>query len=183
MTKRTLYGFLIACSVILNIVFIGMWVAHAAPRHFTKHCHFASAGNHHQKCPMQQALSLSDSQWSRLHPGIESVRETASGLHREMAKHRMALVDELEKVPTDSAAIAACIERIVASQREMQVSVVNHLLEEKKMLTSDQQRRFFKAIRNNMSCAGGSGMMGMTPEGIDGRCPGNHFERREGGME
>jgi hypothetical protein len=117
-------------------------------------------------------------------PGIESFRETTtSGLCREMAKHRMALVDELEKTPTDSAAISSCIERIVACQRKMQVSVVNHLLEEKKMLTPDKQRRFFRAIRSNMSCPGGSGMMGMTPEGIDGRCPENHIERREGGVE
>jgi Spy/CpxP family protein refolding chaperone len=184
MTKRTFYGFLIACSVILNIVFFGMWMTHAAPRHFIKHRQCGAEQAFHQGCPMQKALSLSDSQWALMKPGIESLRETTTSvLCREMAKNRAALVDELEKTPTDSAALSACMERIVASQRKMQMSVVNHLLEEKKILTQDQQRRFFKAIRNNMSCAGGPGMMGMTPEGIDGRCPKNHIERPEGGME
>jgi Spy/CpxP family protein refolding chaperone len=184
MTKRTFFGFLIACSVILNIVFFGMWMTHAAPRHFIKHRQCGAEQAFHQGCPMQKALSLSDSQWALLKPGIESLRETTtSGPYREMAKNRAALVDELEKTPTDSAALSACIERITACQKNIQVLVVKHLLEEKKMLTQDQQRRFFNTLRSNMSCAGGPGMMGMTPEGIDGRCPGNHIERREGGTE
>jgi hypothetical protein len=166
MTKRTFFGCLITCSVILNIVFIGMWVVHAAPRHFTKHRQCGAEQRFHQGCPMQKALSLSDSQWTLLKPGIESLRETTTcGLNREMAKNRATLVDELEKTPTDSAALSACRERIVACQRKMQVFVINHILEEKQMLTQDQQRRFFSALRSNMSCAGVPGMMGMTPLG------------------
>jgi hypothetical protein len=180
MTKRTLFGFLIACSVILNIVFIGMWMVHAVPRHFIKHRQCGAEQHVHQGCPMQKALSLSDSQWALLKPGIESLRETAtSGLCREMAKNRAALVDELEKTPTDSAALSACRERIVACQRKMQMFVISHLLEEKKMLTREQQQRFFSELRSTMSCGG---VPGMT-EGIGGRCLENHIEQRKGEAE
>ncbi len=166
MTKRTFFGFLIACSVILNIVFCGMWITHAVPRHFSKYRQCEAERNLRQGCPMQKALSLSDSQWTLMKPGIESLRETTMcGLNREMAHNQAMLVDQLEKNPTDSAALSACRERIVDCQRKMQIFVINHLLEEKKMLTQDQQRRFFSALRSNMSCAGVPGMMGMTPRG------------------
>ena len=165
MTKRTFYGFLIACSVILNIVFIGMWITHAVPRHFIKHRQCRAEQAFHQGCPMREALSLSDSQWALMKPGIESLRETTiSNLYREMAKNRAALVDELETTPADSAALSACRERIVDCQRKMQIFVINHILEEKQMLTQEQQKRFFRALRSNMSCAAASGTMGMIPE-------------------
>jgi hypothetical protein len=163
MTKRTFFGCLIACSVILNIVFLGMWMVHAAPRHFMKYCQCGSAKHAHQQCALQKALSLNDSQWTLLRPGIESYRETTFSLCREIAKNRAALVDELEKTPIDTAALLECKERIVACQSKMQELVTGHILEEKKMLTPDQRKRFFKTLRNNTTCAGVPGMMGMTP--------------------
>ena len=166
MTKRIFFGFLIVGSLLFNIVFVGMWMVHAAPRHFSKHRQCEAGQYFYQGCPMKKALSLSDSQWTLLKPGIESLRETTtSGLYREMAKNRAALVEELEKTPTDSAALSACRERIVACQRTMQIFVINHILEEKQMLTREQQKRFFSALRSNMSGAGVSGMMGMAPCG------------------
>jgi Spy/CpxP family protein refolding chaperone len=163
MKRKTLFGFIIVCSLVLNIAFVAMWMAHAAPRHFMKRCQYGCAQSLHQKCPMQKALALSDSQWALLYPGIESVRKATSDLHRELAKNRMALVTELEKTPTNSVAVSECRERIVACRKDMQALVTNHILEEKKVLTPEQQRRFFSALRGNMSCGGVSGMMGMTP--------------------
>jgi Spy/CpxP family protein refolding chaperone len=163
MKRKMLFGFIMVCSLVLNIAFVTIWTAHAVPRHFMKHCQYGCAESLHQKCPMQKALALSDSQWTLLHPKIESIREMTSGLYRELAKNRTALVDELEKTPTDSAALFACRERIITCQKNIQALVVNHLLEEKKMLTPEQQRRFFSAIRSNMSCGGVQGLMGMTP--------------------
>ena len=158
-----LFRFIMACSLVLNVAFVAMWMAHAVPRHFMKQCQYGCAESLHQKCPMQKALALSDSQWTLLHPGIDSIRETTSGLYRELAKNRMALVDELEKTPTDSAALSACRDRIIACQKNIQGLVINHILQEKKMLTPEQQKRFFSAMRGNMACGGVQGLMGMTP--------------------
>jgi hypothetical protein len=44
----------------------------------------------------------------------------------------------------------------------MQEQVVANVLEQKKVLTSEQQQRFIEKVRNDMSCAGFPGTMGMT---------------------
>jgi hypothetical protein len=163
MKKQIFYRILIIGSLIFNIVFIGMWMAHAVPRHFMKYCRCGSSENAHHACAMQKALSMSDSQWTLLKPGVESFREKNFHLCREIGKNRAALMDELERTPVDSAALFACKGRIVACQGNMQDLVTSHILGEKEKLTPDQRRRYFAALRNNMSCAGVPGMMGMTP--------------------
>jgi hypothetical protein len=183
MKRKMLFGFIVVCSLVFNAVFISMWMVHAVPRHFMKYCPCRSEKNLQVQCPLQKALSLSDSQWNQLHPGIESVRETTSGLYREMEKNRAALVNELEKTPIDSAALSACKERIIVCQKNIQALVINHILEEKKMLTQEQQKRFFNAIRSNMSCAVGPGMAGMTPEGIGGHGGEMHYHETDGRMQ
>jgi hypothetical protein len=179
MKRKMLFGFIVVCSLVLNVAFVTMWMVHAVPRHFMKHCQYGSEETLHGKCPLQNALSLSDSQCTLLHPGIKSIRETTSGLYRELAKNRMALVDELEKTPIDSAALFTCRQHIITCQGNIQALVVNHLLEEKKMLTPEQQRRFFDAIRSNMSCSGVPGMTGMIPEGTCGQESHGHESESE----
>ena len=154
MTKRVIAGFLIACSVILNVVFIGMWIAHAAPRHFAQHSWCVSMENAHHGYALPKTLSMSDSQWTIMQPGIESLREKMSGICGDILKNRAELLNELEKTPTDSVALSACRERIVACQKKMQVLVTDHILKEKEMLTQDQRQRYFNALRKNMTCAG-----------------------------
>jgi Spy/CpxP family protein refolding chaperone len=144
MKRKVLFGFIVVCSLALNVAFITMWLTHAVPHFVQSQRTCGHEKMNCGKCPMQKALSMSDSQWTLLHPKIESIRETTSGLYRELAKNRTALVDELEKTPTDSAALSACRERIIACQKNMQVLVTNHILEEKKMLTPEQQQRFFR---------------------------------------
>ncbi len=180
--KQIFYRILIIGSFIFNIVFIGMWMAHAVPRHFMKFGQCGFAGNAHQQCALQKTLSLNDSQWTLLKSGVESLRESRACLCREMAKHRMTLLDELEKTPTDSAALFACIDRIVACQKNLQALIANHILEEKKMLTQDQQRRFFNTLRSNMSCAGFPVTVGVAPfengkqTAPEGACKKNNHE-------
>jgi Spy/CpxP family protein refolding chaperone len=163
MTKRSILGFLIVCSVILNIVFIGMWMAHAAPRHFAKYCQYGASGNKHHACAMQKSLSINDSQWTILKPGIDSFREKTMSLCQETAKNRAELLVELEKTPTDSTAVSTSIDRIASCQKAMQTLMASHILEEKKLLTQDQKQRFFNALRKDMRCAGAPGMAGMMP--------------------
>jgi Spy/CpxP family protein refolding chaperone len=164
MTKRGFYGFLMAGSLVLNVAFIGMWMAHAAPRHMMKHSQCGSSENCRQACALQKALSMSDSQWTLLKPRIESYRAAAARLRADIAGNRAALVEELEKTPIDSASLSACKGRIVACQKDLQDLVANHILDERNMLTPDQRRRYFEALRSNMSCAGMPGMAGMAPE-------------------
>jgi|WetSurMetagenome_2_1015567.scaffolds.fasta_scaffold75229_4 hypothetical protein len=160
MKKQIFYKILLAGSLVFNIVFIGMWIVHAVPRHFAENgeseCGYARDA--HGKCALQKALSINDSQWTLLNPGIESFRQTTRNLCHEIAKNRAALMDELEKTPTDSTAVALYSERIISCQKEMQSLVNNHVLKEKKMLSPDQMRHFFATLRSGMSCSGFPGM-------------------------
>jgi hypothetical protein len=158
MKNQVFYRILLLGSLLFNIVFIGVWLAHAVPRHFAEH---DRCGHGRRQCAIQKSLSMSDSQWTLLKPGAESLRGKNVALCHEIAKNRAALLDELEKTATDSTAVARYAERILACQKEMQTIVTDHILEEKKMLTQDQRERYFKKLRGTMSCAGFAGMTGM----------------------
>jgi hypothetical protein len=86
-----------------------------------------------------------------------------------MAAAREAMLIELAKTPTDTAAVAVCRERLLNAQRNMQERVVANLLEQKKVLTPEQHRRFIEKVRSDMSCAGGRGMTGVPFEKECGR--------------
>ena len=159
MTKRTLSGFLIACSLTLNAAFLGIWLVHSIPSLFNRY-QCPEGLKDCRKCPLQAALDLNDSQWVLIEPGIKAFHESSAIVYREIADSRAALIDELEKPQPDSAATSMCRERIQAGQNRMQLLVVNHILDEKSILTSDQQKRFFKMMRANMACSGMPGMMG-----------------------
>jgi hypothetical protein len=163
MTKRILFGFLITGSLMANAVFIGMWMARAAPRHFIDRDQCRHGGYGHRQCAMQKALSMNDSQWALLRPAMDSFREKISVIHREIVKNRSELLDELEKTPADSAALLACQERILARQKNMQALIAGHILEETKTLTQDQKKRYFNALRKNMTCTTMPGMTEMMP--------------------
>jgi hypothetical protein len=159
MTKRSIYGFFIVCSLTLNVAFLGIWLTHSIPSLFKEH-HCAAGSKELRKCPLQAALALSDSQWVRIEPRIKAFRESSAVVYKEITDSRAALIDELEKPHPDSTAMSICRERIQAGQNKMQILVVSHILDEKSMLTSEQQKRFFKMMRVNMACSGMPGMMG-----------------------
>jgi hypothetical protein len=162
MKSKVPVGILLAGSLVFNAVFIGAWIAHALPRHLSAQGQRGPEEACHRQCAMQKTLLMSDSQWTMLKPGVESLRGKSAALCHEIARNRAALVDELEKAVPDSAAVALCTERILAGQREMQALITGHILEEKKMLTQDQSKRYFTKLRGSMSCAGFSGSTDMA---------------------
>jgi hypothetical protein len=159
MTKRTLFGFLIACSLTLNAAFFGIWLVHSIPSLFNNY-QCTKGLKDCRKCPLQAALDMNDSQWVLIEPRIKAFHESSAIVYKEIADSRAALIDELEKPQPDSAAISICRERIQIGQNKMQILVVNHILDEKSILTSEQQKQFFKMMRANMGCSGMPGMLG-----------------------
>ena len=159
MTKRTIYGFFIVCSLTLNVAFLGVWLMQSIPSLFNKY-QCTEGLKDCRKCPLQAALDLNDSQWVLIEPRIKAFHESSATVYKEIAASRAALIDELEKPEPDSAAISMCRDRIQSGQNKMQLLVVSHILDEKSMLTSEQQKRFFKMMRANMACSGMPGMMG-----------------------
>ena len=161
MKRKFLFRFIIACSLVLNVAFLTMWLTHAVPR-FLMAQRFCKADTFDcGKCPLHQALALSDSQWNVLRPGVETYRKTVDSLQREIANARELLLNELEKTPADTAGLVMLRERILDGQRRMQERVVANVLEQKAVLTTEQQRRFIEMVRSGMGCERGLGMLGI----------------------
>jgi Spy/CpxP family protein refolding chaperone len=159
--KRTIaFGFIAACSVTLNIVFVTMWLLHAAPRFIMPQRACRAEQECPGKCPMYKTLELTDSQWGVLKPGIDAYRHVADSLSREIAVAREAMLAELGKTPADTAALTACRNRILDGQRKMQEAVVANVLEQKKVLTPEQSMKFIEKVRSDMSCGKEPGIPG-----------------------
>ena len=74
-------------------------------------------------------------------------------------------VPYVSNTDSDRDAIAAQLDKITAVQRQIQERVVTHLLEEKTLLTPDQQTKFNEIIRRRVCPLGGLG-----PESMPGAC-------------
>jgi Spy/CpxP family protein refolding chaperone len=176
MKRKMVFGFIAACSLVLNVAFVTMWLTHAGPRFLMAHRMCGAKQMDCQQCPLHKTLALSDSQWGVLKPRVEAYRQGADSLQCEIAAAREALLVELARTPTDTAALAACRGRILDGQRRMQERVVLTVLEQKKVLTPEQQKRFIETMRSSMACERGLGMIGATgmmhqkSEGDRGHC-------------
>lgn len=92
-------------------------------------------------------------------PAVESIR---GNLRENRAKLARLLFEE----PHDREAIYEVADRIAAHQAELEHDVIEHILEEKELLTSPQRRRFYDIIVQQFA-AGGLGVhdvKGRRPE-------------------
>jgi hypothetical protein len=156
MTKKAIFGFLIACSLAFNAAVIGMWLTHSIPRHFPKCGRYEAHGCEGMACPMQALLGVSDSVWAPIKPQISEYRKSAQEISMTVAATRASLLNELEKEPPDTAVLKALRGRILSGQEKMQELSANHILLEKSMLSPDQRHRFFRALRSSSGCMEGN---------------------------
>lgn len=83
-------------------------------------------------------------------PRVEAIRQS-------MQTWRMELAQLLFEEPSDRAAIYAVSEKILRHQAELEREVIEHILEEKDLLSPSQKRKFFEIIVEQFS-AGGLGV-------------------------
>lgn len=88
---------------------------------------------------------------------VEAMKKRAipfrAGLDRqraEIAQQRQGLIALLRQEQPDLSAIRSLIAKISDLQEAMQQEVASHMLEEKVLMTKEQQRRFFDLIDNTM---------------------------------
>jgi hypothetical protein len=76
------------------------------------------------------------------------------GIRQEMRLKRGELADLLFAEPTDRTEIYAVAETIIARQSELEHEVIEHILEEKELLTHTQKRKFYEIIVEQFSWGG-----------------------------
>ena len=163
---------LILLSVALNVAFAAIWAAHML------HGRLCGSDGPEQgegvSCPLHRRLGTTEAQWREIEPRLSEFRKTARAVCGEVSRARAELIDLLAAADPDPEAVRAKQEEILAGQRRMQELIINHLLDEKKSLTHDQQSQLFDLLRRRSGCAGhgpmmgGAGMGPMAPPGTAG---------------
>jgi hypothetical protein len=101
---------------------------------------------------LYQSLGLSDAQLSKMEPVAKKFHSRLAELGSAMEGKRELLVDLLAK-DGNPAGVENLRREMAGIQDEIQREVISHIIETKKILDSDQQRRFFDLMHQSMSRA------------------------------
>jgi hypothetical protein len=161
MKKNVIFGFLLTCSLVLNLAVLGVWVTHAISHPFTIKNKSPIFQTTSKSFTLQQSLQLNSCQWNSIKPLIDTYQVSAQEICHKVMGAREALINEIEKPQPDTVILKQLRNKILDGQQTMQDLSIHQILLEKEMLSADQCNRFFSMIRSNMGCDGKPGMMGL----------------------
>jgi len=142
--KKNLKTLGIIFSVVLNIVFVGSYVYH-------KSYLFPLTGHPaNQNRLIYEELNLTTEQLDRFRPIRDSFHAFLSQQGQKIKAKRLELIDLLSKEDPDREAIDAKQKEIQVLQQQMQTKVINHLLEENGIFTTEQREKFFALIKGRI---------------------------------
>ena len=172
----------LAISIALNVALLSTWAAHAIPAHLLREPAAEEAPEPEIWCPLHRELGVTMEQWRKIEPRLVEFHEKARENCRRLQSLRDELLELLAAPKPDMEAIRARQEKIQEGHGRMQELVLARLLEEKKVLTPEQQARLFSMIRRRMGCPGPGRMMGLSGMGTGQRGMGGANARRESPM-
>jgi len=165
MWKRT-RPYLIVASAALNMAFVAMWIAHAAPLERASGESHTPAAQEAIWCPLHRALKVTEAQWKEIEPRLRDFQAAVGELCRQTDAIRSEVIDLIAADETDLNAILARQGEILATKERIQRLVVDHLLAEKRVLTPEQQRQLFSMLRERTGCAASPPMSGNAGGGL-----------------
>jgi Spy/CpxP family protein refolding chaperone len=136
---------IVLLSLTLNGAFVAGWLSHALPQ---KCCDKESTACWYSK------IGLNDAQMQKLQPHLDAFRQATQAQCHEINRLRRELIDLVSADKPDLTAIEGKQKDILEGHHKMQQLVVEHLLETKSLLTTQQQKDLFDLIRNKCSCSG-----------------------------
>jgi Spy/CpxP family protein refolding chaperone len=157
--------YLLALSAALNLSFVAMWVAYAAPLRSPDTAEPADAEQDSVWCPLHRELEVTTEQWQQIEPRLRQFQSSVGDLCQQVDLMRAAVIEMLAAEQPDLDAVRTKQDEILATKRTMQDKVAAHLLAEKQILTAQQQQRLFQRLRDRTGCAGASPpMSGRNPQ-------------------
>jgi Spy/CpxP family protein refolding chaperone len=159
--------YLLVASVALNVAFVAMWIAYAAPLQTRPEEVGQRATQHTIWCPLHRELSVTESQWQQIEPRLREFQAAVGELCQQVNTKRSEVIDLIAAEEPDAESIRAEQDEILATKRRIQDLVADHLLGEKDILTPRQQQRLFEMLRNRVYCTAGPPMAG-PPKGGPG---------------
>jgi Spy/CpxP family protein refolding chaperone len=157
---KTAKPYLIIASVALNVAFVAMWIAYAAPSQARPEEVGQRAMQHTIWCPLHRELGVTEEQWAQIEPRLRDFQAAVGELCQKVNARRSAVIDLIAAEEPDRATIRAKQDEILATKRNIQDLVADHLVAEKEILTPKQQQRLFEMLRNRTHCEAGPPMAG-----------------------
>jgi len=115
--------------------------------------------------PVKGYLDLIPDLSQEQHLRVQEIRRTflpkVEGIRNQLRLKRAELADLLFAEPAERPAIEAVADTILRHQSELEREVIEHILEEKALLSASQKRRFYQIILDQFS-AGGLGVHDIT---------------------
>jgi Spy/CpxP family protein refolding chaperone len=134
-------------------------------RTYRQHCCEGGANQGASIPATHERLNLTAEQEAQMHAAKEKLLQQVGALRQELTAERETLVGLLTFPEPDRATIASQLGKIASLQQQLQQRVVEHLLEEKALLTPEQRGTFDDIIRHRVCPWGGRG-----PESMPGGC-------------
>jgi Spy/CpxP family protein refolding chaperone len=163
---KTAKPYLIVASATLNVAFVAMWIAHAAPSGALPEDDGHGGPEPVVWCPLHRELGVTQEQWSEIEPRLRAFQADAGEIRQQIDAIRMEVIDLIAAEEPDLDAIFAKQDEILATKRQMQRLVVEHLLAEKRVLTPEQQRQLFAMLRDRSGCPADPPMSGRPGRGL-----------------
>jgi Spy/CpxP family protein refolding chaperone len=169
-TRRQLLGGALVLLTLVNVAALAT-MGYGRYRHY---CQMmgpdgrGAAGLMGQPGFMQSELKLTAEQEARWQPLRERFQATVARLHPALQAKRAELVQGVAAPVPDRRRIDAIVEEIQDLQTELQKECIQHMLDEKQILTPEQREKFLGAIRSRLLAEGmhpGTG----SPHGMHGR--------------
>ncbi len=147
--KKNLKTLAIIFSVVLNIVFIGSYFYHKSDL-FPLTGHQA---NHNRL--LYEELNLSLEQLDKIEPIRDRFHAFLDQQGHAIKERRLELIDLLARENPDRKEIDDKQKKIRTLQGQMQAKVIDHLLEESRIFTTEQRKKFFEIIKGRIEKSDG----------------------------
>lgn len=111
-----------------------------------------------QQAPIQGYLDLIPDLSSEQRAKVQDIRRTflpkVEGIRENLCRERAQLAHELFADPTNREAILPVAEKILQHQAELEHEVIEHIIEEKEILTPSQRSQFYAIIVDQFASGG-----------------------------
>jgi len=154
--------YLIVASVALNVAFVAMWIAFAAPSQALPEETGERETQHTVWCPLHRDLGVTEEQWAQIEPRLRDFQAAVGELCQEVNAKRSEVMDLIAAEEPDRATIRATQDEILATKQRIQDLVADHLVAEKEILTPKQQQQLFEMLRNRAFRDAGPPMAGQA---------------------
>jgi hypothetical protein len=141
---------LVLFSLALNGAFVGGYVSQTlgAKTNCTSECDCLPS--------LREKIGATESQWRHIEPRLAKFHEHCGAMCRSMNHDRQELLDLIAAPQPDHEAISTKKKEILAGQAQMLDLVVEQLLDEKELLSPEQQKVLFNMIRSCCCPDGGN---------------------------